>query len=183
MRLICVTGMPGCGKEEFAKVAEENGIKVIRMGDVVRAEAEKRGLEFSDGNVGGLANSERHDLGYDIWAERTLPLLSGDVVIVEGIRCPQEIEVFRNKVGQAELEIVAIHSSPATRRKRLMQRARRDDVISDEEFAERDRRELDWGICSVIAVADHMIVNEGTLEDLRKKTLEFLRATELIKDQ
>lgn len=182
MRLICVTGMPGSGKEEFAKVAEENGIKVIRMGDVVRAEAEKRRLEFSDGNVGGLANSERHSLGYGIWAQRTLPLLSGDVEVVEGIRCPQEIEVFRNLVGQGELDIVAIHSSPATRRKRLMQRARRDDVMSEQEFAERDKRELNWGICSVIAVADHMIVNEGTLDELRSKSLELLKDQGLIKE-
>jgi dephospho-CoA kinase len=182
MKLICVTGMPGCGKEEFAKVAEENGIKVIRMGDVVRAEAEKRKLEFSDGTVGGLANYERLNQGYGIWAQRTVPLLSGDVVIVEGIRCPEEIEVFRMETGQTELEIVAIHSSPGTRRKRLIQRARKDDVISEDEFAERDRRELRWGICSVIAVADHMIVNEGTLDDLRSKALEFLRVQGLIKD-
>lgn len=182
MRLICVTGMPGSGKEEFAKVAEENGIKVIRMGDVVRAEAEKKALEFSDENVGGLANYERLNQGYGIWAERTLPLLTGDVVIVEGIRCPEEIEVFKKKTKQTELEIVAIHSSPATRWKRLTRRARKDDVISEDEFGKRDHRELRWGICSVIAVADHMIVNESTLEDMRTKSLEFLKARVLIKD-
>jgi dephospho-CoA kinase len=182
MKLFCVTGMPGAGKEEFAKVAEENGIKVIRMGDVVRAEAKNKGLEFSDENVGGLANYERLNRGYGIWAERTLPLLEGDVVIVEGIRCPEEIEVFRSKTEQTDLEIVAIHSSPKTRWKRLLRRARKDDVISEEEFGKRDHRELRWGICSVIAVADHMIVNEGTLEDLRSKSLDFLKSRNLMKD-
>ncbi len=40
--IVCVTGMPGCGKEEVARIAERMGFSVVRMGDVVREEAARR---------------------------------------------------------------------------------------------------------------------------------------------
>lgn len=182
MKLVLVTGMPGCGKEEFVGIAEEKGLHVVRMGDVIRSEAKKKGIELSDANVGGLANDERLKHGYGIWAERTLPYLNKDdeVVIIDGLRCPEELELFRERVENAELILMAIVSSPETRRKRLMRRGRKDDIISQGEFERRDKRELSWGIDKIIALADHILVNEGTVEDLRSNALKFLKAQGLV---
>jgi dephospho-CoA kinase len=180
MKLILVTGMPGCGKEEFVSVAEEKGIRIVRMGDIVRAEAENREIEFSDDNVGGFAGDERKKHGFGIWAERTLPRIGDDNLVIDGIRCPQEVEVFRNELKDAEITIIAIHSSPGTRRERLMGRGREDDVRSKEEFSRRDGRELGWGVCTVIALADHMIVNERSVDELRSKALGFLKEHGLV---
>ena len=72
MKAIAFTGMPGAGKSEAVRVAEELGIAVVRMGDVVRNEARKRGLELSDENVGGLADEMRREHGKDIWARKCL---------------------------------------------------------------------------------------------------------------
>jgi len=182
MKLVLVTGLPGCGKEEFVRVAEEKGLHVVRMGDVVRSEAKKRAAKFSDANVGGLANDERLKHGYGIWAERTLPYLNKDkeVIIIDGIRCPEELEFFKERVENAELILMAIVSSPETRRKRLLSRARKDDIISQGEFVMRDKRELSWGIDKVIALAEHILVNEGTVEELRANALGFLKAHGLV---
>ena len=86
MKVICVTGMPGCGKEEVLVVAKDLGFSVVRMGDVVREEAKRRGLPITDAAVGGMAHTEREAHGFGIWAERTLPRIHGERVVVEGIQ-------------------------------------------------------------------------------------------------
>jgi len=40
---------------------------------------------------------------------------------------------------------------------------------------ERDLRELGIGMGSVISVADYMIVNEGSIEQLKQKVMRFNR--------
>jgi len=174
-RVICVTGMPGCGKEEFVKVAEERGLPIVRMGDIVREEAKRRGLKFSDESVGGMAHEERVKHGFGVWAERTIPRVKEAVTIIDGIRGREEVEVFRRTFGD-RLVVVAIHASPRTRFNRIKERARGDDVVSWEEFVRRDDRELGWGLGEVIATADHMITNEGDLAAMHRQCRQVLDA-------
>jgi dephospho-CoA kinase len=173
MRVLVLAGMPGSGKEEFVLVARSLGYDVVRMGDVVRAEAAKRGVEDSDKGVGGFANAERNAHGYDVWAKRCLPYVHGKKTIIDGSRGLDELEVFRHAFGD-DVRLVAIHSPRRERYQRLVQRGRKDAPKSWEEFLERDERELSWGLGSLIAIADNMLVNEGSLEDFKKKAKEFL---------
>jgi dephospho-CoA kinase len=173
-KAVCVTGMPGCGKEEFLKIAAEVGLPIIRMGDVVREEARKRGISLTDMGVGGMANEEREIHGADIWARRTLEQISNDRVVIDGVRSPAEVEAFREAFGGC-LIVVAIHASPRTRYERISSRRRKDDIATEEQLRSRDQRELRWGLGKVIALADYMIVNEGSLEDFRKEARDVLR--------
>jgi hypothetical protein len=109
-----LTGMPGAGKEEFVKVALNDGYSVIRMGDVVRMEAERRRIVMDDRGVGGFASSERQAHGPGIWAERCLPLKGKGNVVIDGSRSLSEIEVFRSRLGK-DVKVVAIHTSPERR--------------------------------------------------------------------
>src|SRR3990170_225274 len=172
-RVICVTGMPGCGKEEFVRVAQDRGLAIVRMGDVVREEAKRRGLKFSDETVGGMAHEERVKHGFGIWAERTVPHVGDALTVIDGIRGREEVEVFRRAFGE-QLVVVAIHASPKTRYGRILKRG--DDVLSLEEFHRREERELGWGLAEVIATADHVIVNEGTLQEMEGRCAKVLVA-------
>jgi dephospho-CoA kinase len=172
-KVFVLTGMPGAGKEEFVKVAQSYGYSVIRMGDVVRMEAEKRKVVMDDRGVGGFATSERQAHGPGIWAERCLPYVSDGNFIIDGSRSLNEIEVFRTKLGKG-VKIVAIHTSPERRFARLQARGRYDAPKSWKEFKERDDRELGWGLGSLIALADVMVVNESSLEDFHEKVEEEL---------
>lgn len=170
--VICVTGMPGCGKEEFLKVAEEKGISIVRMGDVVREEATRRGLEMNDAAVGGMANEERLKHGGGVWAERTIPRVTGAVTVIDGLRAQAELDIFRRAFGNVRM--VAVQASPETRYRRVLQRKRRDDVVTREAFARRDERELGWGLGNVIALADYTIVNEDNIKDFQRRAREVL---------
>lgn len=166
--------MPGAGKEEFVRVALESRYGVIRMGDVVRSEAESRGAAMDERGVGGFASLEREAHGPGIWAERCLRVLGEGDTVIDGSRSLAELEVFRRALGSG-LRLVAIHSSPNLRFLRLQKRARYDAPGDREAFDERDRRELGWGLGSLIAMADVMVVNDGTLEKFRETVAEELR--------
>lgn len=164
LKVICVTGMPAAGKEEFQKVAAEEGYRIVRMGDVVREEARRRGLPITDGAVGGMAHEEREKHGQAVWAQRTVPFVTAERVCIDGLRSPAELTVFRQAFGPG-LVVFAVEASAETRWARVRRRRRADDATTWEEFIRRDARERGWGLEEVIAAADVRIVNEGTLPD------------------
>ncbi|MEM2944238.1 MAG: AAA family ATPase [Methanomassiliicoccales archaeon] len=174
VKIIIVTGMPGAGKEEFVKVSRELGYDVVRMGDVVRIEAVKKQIPLDDQGIGGFAHSERVRLGYDIWAKRTIPLIKSKRTVIDGCRGEKELMVFKNAFDD-DAVVVAIHSSAKTRYERLRRRNRSDAPTNFEEFKERDSRELGWGLGNLIALADYMIVNEGSLEEFKEQVRKLLK--------
>jgi len=173
--LILLTGMPGSGKEEFVKVCAKRGIRMLRMGDFVRAEAAKQGLKMTDAEIGGFAQKMREEIGFDVWARRTAEALDDRLTLVDGLRGRAELQLFRSHT-KAGITVVAIHSSPRMRYQRLQSRGRSDAPKTFEEFEQRDLRELRWGLGDVIARADHVIVNESTLE-------EFVKGAEAVLDE
>ena len=170
--MIGLTGMPGSGKGIFVETAKKKGFDVVRMGDAVWDFVKKKGLKINDENVGRVANEERKKIGYGIWAERTLPFIKNKKTVIDGIRSVEEIKVFRRCFQ--EFTVVGIHSSPETRYRRIMKRERIDDTFSKKSFDERDRRELEWGIGKVIALADVVIVNERGIDDFVRKVERVL---------
>jgi len=177
---ILVAGMPGSGKSLFIEAARELGIPSASMGDSVRREAVRRGLRLDSETLASLSIELRREMGPQAVARLTLEYLPpSDVVVIEGVRSLDEVEFFKNSFRRVVL--VSIHSSPKTRFKRLLERGRADDPRSWEEFLERDLRELKFGLGEVIALSDHMLVNEdmGKLEfvDLCKRALTRILST------
>src|SRR5436309_11885362 len=113
VRVVCLTGMPGCGKEEALAVAQTLGFAVVRMGDVVREEALRRGLPISDTTVGGMAHAERQIQGMGVWAERTLPRISGEGGVVDGLRGRAEVAGLLDSFGD-RVCFVAVHAARGT---------------------------------------------------------------------
>jgi len=173
MKLIIVAGMPGAGKEEFLRAAEDLGIPFLRMGDVVRSMYPDRNVSYKYMSIGEFAEAERKDHGYDIWAKRSLERMHGDVFLVDGCRSMDEVKAFRSLTD--DVVVVAIHSSPSERYERLVKRNRNDAPSDMMEFEERDEREMGWGLARTIARADVMIPNGSTLEDFRKASADALK--------
>ncbi|MDI6644059.1 MAG: AAA family ATPase [Methanobacteriaceae archaeon] len=174
MKVIGVSGLPGSGKSVVSRIAETMGFEIIRMGDVIREEAQRRGED-----VGEVAVNLRLEFGKNIVAERCVEKIkdingqntqkrpnNNDKFIIEGIRSPFEVDFFKNKFEN--FKVIAVHSTPKTRFKRLKRRKRSDDSIDYDEFLKRDKRELGFGIGDVIATSDYMIINEGPLWRYKK---------------
>jgi len=173
--LIGVAGMPGAGKATAEEIVRTMGYSVVVMGDEIRDEAKRRGLEPTPENLGMIMLKLREEKGPDIVAERCLPKIektNGNIVVVDGIRSPHEVKNFKRHFPRFTL--IAIQASPETRFQRLFKRKRSDDPDGWETFAERDLRELNVGLRAVIAMADYMIVNEGTKNQLRRQIRKIL---------
>ena len=174
MKLIVVAGMPGAGKEEFLNVARDMDIPFLRMGDLVRELYPKRGDEDRDLTLGQFANIERERHGYNIWAKRALERMSGDIYLIDGCRSMDEVMAYRSLSD--DVNIIAIHAPPRIRYDRLVKRQRDDAPRNVEEFDARDSREMGWGLANVIALSDHLIVNDGSLEKFREEASAYLRS-------
>ncbi len=173
--LILVAGMPGAGKSIVVDVAkEEYGIPVYTMGDVVREETMKRYGVITPETMLKTSRELRKEYGPQYIAVKTFERLPHDqrIVLIDGVRSLDEVEYFRSK---GEAVIVAIHASPKTRFKRLLERGRPGDPSSWDDFVKRDKIELSFGIGNVIALADYMVVNEGSLEEAREQIRRVLK--------
>jgi dephospho-CoA kinase len=171
--VICVTGMPGSGKSIVAEQAAKIGYRVIGMGEIIREEARSRGVEESPKSLGALMLSLRREDGKDVVAKRCLSKAqSGGPSLIEGVRSLEELYFFHKN---APVFLVAVHASPTSRYKRLLKRGRADDPKDYETFRKRDSRELRVGIGSVIALADSVLINEGSMGDLRRSSMKLLR--------
>lgn len=172
MLILLVTGMPGAGKEEFLTVARKMNIPFLRMGDIVRNLYSDNDVEKNEGiSLGQFADRERKLYGRNIWANRALEEMSGDLFLIDGCRSMDEVVSYRELTSN--VKIVAIHSSPNTRYERLVKRDRDDAPKDLKDFESRDKREISWGLGEVIAQSDIMIVNSTTLDN-------FYLASEII---
>ncbi len=171
--------MPGAGKSLFVKTAQEKGYAVIIMGDEIREEARRRGIEPTPENMGRIMLELREKEGAAAIAKRCLSKIEKaeqNMILIEGIRSLEEVETFKKFFKNFRL--IAIHASPETRFKRLFHRERSDDPKNLEVFNERDMRELDVGIGKAISLADYMVINEGTIRETEEKIRKILEEIE-----
>jgi len=170
--IFCITGMPGSGKSLVADATKPLGFRVISMGDVIREEAERRGIAKSPEGLGVLMLKLRREQGNDVVAKRCLAMVRASQlpVLIEGMRSLDELNYFKRN---ADVRLIAVHASPSTRFDRLLKRGRPDDPKERGAFDERDLRELQIGLGSIIALADHVFVNEGTLDDIGTSAKTF----------
>lgn len=174
MKIIAFTGMPASGKTEAVQLAKDKGIPVIRMGDLVWEETKRQGKPLNDKNVGSIASSMRKEYGMNIWAKRSVEKIhsmkKSSHLVIDGVRNMEEIEFFKKELGMDFL-VVAIDAPDELRRKRVIARGRTDDSKNLKDLVERDKREICWGLQKVIADADIVIPNNGSLDQFRKQVL------------
>lgn len=180
MGVIGTVGLPGSGKGEFAAVAEEIGIPVVVMGDVVREETAARGLDPAEDH-GTVASRLREEDGAAAIAERTLPrirthLEQPDVgtVVVDGIRSVAEVDRFKAAFGD-EFVLVSIEAPYEVRAQRLGDRGRDLTDTDGEALREREERERGFGMEEAMAQADVTITNTASLEAFRDRVKTFLQ--------
>lgn len=178
MTVIGIVGLPGSGKSEAANVARELDIPVVTMGDVVRQEAADRGLDPATDH-GKVAQALREEEGLDAIAQRSLPILEdhledSSAVVVDGIRSGHEVARFEEAFGEDFL-LVEITAPYELREQRLVDRGR--DKSADEggeDLADREERELGFGMEDAMERADVTIENDASLDAYREAVRDLL---------
>ena len=174
--IIATAGMPGSGKGAFQRILKRIGYPVVVMGDEIRKEAKRKNLDPTPENLGKIMIRLRESEGSAAIAKRCIPKLkkkTEKIIGIDGIRSLFEVKEFKKHFPH--FITIAIHASPKTRYERLSQRKRSDDPKNWKTFVSRDQRELSVGMGDVIATSDYMIVNEGSLVQLKRKIHEVLK--------
>lgn len=168
--IVCITGMSGAGKSTVAEIASEMGFDRVSMGDIVRKEARRRGVDGDDSNLGKIMLELRETKGAGAIAELSVPAIERSKksrVVVDGLRSTEELEVFK-KVG--EVLVISVISSPDRRKEFMMKRGRLDAPSDTASFGERESREGGVGVQGAMKIADIIIDNTNiSIEQLKTK--------------
>ena len=178
MKVVAIVGMAGAGKSEVARAFEEHGFKKVRFGDITDEELNNRGLEPNEENERYIRQQLRKEYGMAVYAKLNLPRIDSSLkssnVVVDGLYSWEEYILLKEYYG-GQFTTVAVWASPATRHGRLAHRAER--ALTLEEAASRDKSEIEnSNKGGPIAMADFTIVNEASLEELKKETERVLAA-------
>ncbi|MBI2040581.1 MAG: AAA family ATPase, partial [DPANN group archaeon] len=153
---------------DFTKRTRLN-VSSIDMGKIIKKRMEEENVPITKESVREFATKIRESLGFDIVAKLCVPaideaLQAGKTVVIEDIKGLAEAKFFRQQFGD-KFVLVAVHAPPHIRFQRAQNREASWDskqMKTKEEFDFRDEKELGWGLGSAVAMADYVIVNDGT---------------------
>ncbi len=173
--LIGLTGTNGAGKGAVALFFENEGYAYFSLSDLIREELKKRGEELARNNLIKMGNQLRKSKGSDILAKCIIKRLEGKAVI-DSIRNPKEIEYLQS---QKNFILLAIDAPVELRYERIKKRGRNESASTLEEFIKKEaeemtNREKGQQLQNCIKMADNIIINDGSLEELYRKLEEYL---------
>ena len=171
MKVVSVVGMTGAGKSEVSRVFEQNGFIRVRFGDVTDEEVKQRGLELNEENERYIRELLRQEHGMSAYAKLNLPRIDSALehsdVVIDGLYSWEEYTFLKAYYGK-DFWVVAVWTSPRRRHQRLTTRPERHLTL--EEAVNRDRAEIEnINKGGPIAMADFTIINESSLEELRRE--------------
>ena len=181
-QFVAVCGMPGSGKSIISDTARRLQWSIRSMGDVVRSEVERLGLDHSAEVTGRVATDLRESHGLTVIADRLAiqineDLMAGRSVLVDGVRSPVELKRLTQIVGLRPL-LIAVTADASIRWQRLKERGRPEDG-SIESLQARDQREIGFGLAEVITLADIVWCNVDDDVENAQRDAESLLTSEI----
>jgi dephospho-CoA kinase len=178
VKVVSVVGMTGAGKSEVSKVFEREGYTVVRFGDLTDEEMKRRGLKPNEASERLVREQLRREHGAAAYAELNQPriehALKGSDVVIDGLYSWEEYICLKSCYTDS-FYLLAVWSSPETRYDRLASRSSRR--LTPEEAASRDITEIEnIAKGGPIAMADFTIINESSLEELKKEAARIVSA-------
>ncbi len=179
--ILGIVGKFAAGKDTAAEFFVKNGFKHYSCSDIIREEHVKRyGVPAPDREaqvkMGDLLRSEG---GNAVLAKRILEQIQSTNpkhALVVSIRTPEELSALRS---HPDFKLIAIDAPITLRYQRSVERKGEKDHISFEEFKAQEERESKsigtaMNLNKVIGSADHVVTNQGTVEELHDQLKNFI---------
>jgi len=166
--LLAIVGMTGAGKSSVSRHLKGKGWRIIRFGEITIREVEARGLPVNEANERAVREELRATHGMEAYAKLLLPeieeALAAGPTVIDGLYSWAEYRYLRQHFG-GRMKLVAVIMSRPLRYARLSRRT--DRPLTLEEAEQRDFAEIENADkAGPIAMADYIIVNDGTEEEL-----------------
>jgi len=185
MVVIGITGTIGAGKGTVVEyLINRKNFKHFSARGFLMEEIERRGLENNRDNMVAVANELREKNNPSFVADELLKraLELGENCVIESLRTPGEIESLR---GKGNFTMLAVDADPKVRYERIIIRSTSTDNVSFEKFLSDEEREMDsddpnkQNLRKCIEMADFIIENNGTLEELNSRLEEILKVIQI----
>ncbi|RLG52935.1 MAG: hypothetical protein DRN96_01320 [Thermoproteota archaeon] len=190
-KYIGLTGQLAAGKDLCAKILEETfNMKVVTMSEIIARELDRAGLEATRENLRRYGLYLRVIDGPDAVMRRAIRAVreserrgekySG--YVINGLRNIEEALCFWREFGEKGLIVGVVASRDIRFRRIKLRRGIKDTgVDSFTDFFKSDIEELTkFHLGDVIAAADILIVNDGTLEELKEKLIMAISLRECL---
>ncbi|MBX2866612.1 AAA family ATPase [Candidatus Kaiserbacteria bacterium] len=179
--IIGITGTDGAGKGTVVRyLVEQKGFTHYSVRDYILEEMKRRGVEHTRNQMRLIGNALREEFGNDVMIKKPLAQMQKDGVenvVIESIRAVAEAE----KLKEAGGILIAVDADQKIRYERVQERRSSSDKVSFEEFVRHEELESNdpapHGLQKqkVIGMADYIISNDGTVEELNVQTERVLQ--------
>lgn len=182
LKIVAFVGLAGSGKSTAVEYFTEKGYPKVYFGGVILQAMEDASIERTAASEQKFREDVREQNGKDFVANKIVDQIkhlaaSGQHrIIADGLYTWTEFLVLK-KAFPGELSLVAIVTPRHLRYRRLSERAIRPFTAT--EAHERDITEiehLEKG--GPIAIADHYVINEGSVEELHEKLTSLVKELE-----
>lgn len=178
IKIIAFVGLAGAGKSVAVDYVTEKGYPKVYFGGVILDALTEAGLEHTQENEKRFREEVRAREGNDFVAQRIIAQIHNLIaagqhrIVADGLYSWTEYKVLKHEFP-GELELVAIVAPKRLRHHRLLTRPVRP--LTQAESDQRDWAEIE-GIekGGPIAIADHFIINDGTMEQLHEQVDKVL---------
>lgn len=181
MLLIGITGTDGGGKgTAVEELVAKHGFTHYSSRQFILEHINAAGLPTTRNQMRLTANELRRRHGNDFLVKRALELIERNGIkkaIVESIRAVAEAEALKAAGGY----LLAVDADQALRYERVQARRSESDKVSLAEFIRHEELEKNdpdpngMQKAKVIAMADHLILNNKTPEDFKREVSDYVR--------
>jgi len=180
LKIIAFVGMSGSGKSVAVDFLTDKGIPKVYFGGMIYKEMEKRGIERTPDGESEKKFREmiRETEGKDWVVKQVIDEVHNLAdagqkrIVLDGVYSWTEMKALKHEFPGA-MTFVAIVVPKRLRYKRVALRP--DRPFNEEEIKERDRSEIEYlEKGGPIAAADYYVLNDGTVDDMKKKLAEIL---------
>jgi dCMP deaminase len=181
--IIGLTGKNGSGKGVVAEYLQKAGYIYYSLSDMIREEIKKTDQEVNRQNLIAMGRKLREEGGPSVLADKVFDLLDIDKnYIVDSVRNPFEVRALKRR---KDFYLFCVEADQKVRFERTKERARENDPVDFDVFVTLEEKELNstdpaaQQLVATAALADYVIDNSTTVEDVHQKTKDLL--LELVK--
>jgi dephospho-CoA kinase len=181
LRVIGTVGRIGSGKDTAIDyISKKCSIQTFSIGDIARGIAKNEGLRATRENLQKITEEYYEKYGKTYFIEETIRRIrraNCEYLLITGIRAPLDAVTLR-KHFHDDFVLICVRADERKRFQRLFSRGEPRDPKTWQQFLEQDRTEEEiFQIDETCRLANYMIDNDGTPEELYQKIDEIIKKT------
>lgn len=174
--LLALVGMSGSGKSSVSKFLKEKNWEIIRLEDITTKELTSQNMVINESNEKIIREKIREIHGKEAYAKLSTSRINQSIkeknTVIDGLYSWSEYKFLKKELDR-DFRTILIFTNKSLRYLRLIKR--KDRSLSVNEAVSRDMSEIENSEKGgPIAFADYVLVNNGTLDELKQNLEKIL---------